>query len=78
MKTLAGEPTRVIGGQEDRDRGDIARLPDPTKRRRGYEALLDIRADKTRSVRPLGFHDARVDGVDADLLRGEFLPALPG
>src|SRR5579859_4204613 len=69
---LAREPIRIVRGEEHRDRSDVLRLAGPAERRLRDSGFLEIGTDEPGAVRALGFDDAGVERVDADLARTEF------
>ena len=68
---LAGDPTRLVGGVEHRDPGDIIRSADAAERRLGLHLSAEVALGDARGVKPLGFHHARVQGIHPDPLRAE-------
>lgn len=70
---FAGEPLGIVGSQERGDTGDIVHLTEAAQWGLGDDAFLEVRADETRGLYAFGLNHARVDGVDADLLRAQLL-----
>src|SRR4051794_2685732 len=70
---LAGEPAGVGRGQEHGDRGDVADLARTAERGLLDQLPLEVRADEPAGHRALGLDHPRVDRVDADAPRAEFL-----
>ena len=73
IERFAGDPRRIVRGEEDGGRGDVVRLADPAERR-----LCSICLRKSLSAMPggvdaLGLDHAGVDRVDADLARPQLL-----
>lgn len=69
---LAGEPAGIIRGQEDGDGGDVARSANASERGLCDEGFLEVGADHAGVACAFGIDRARVERVDADLLRTEF------
>lgn len=65
---FAGEPLRILGGEEGDDACDVIGLASASERRLLNECLLKVGANETCAVRTLGFDDAGIYRVDADLL----------
>ena len=59
--------------EEGGDSGNVIDLTDAAERGLRDGGSLEGGADETRGVYALGFDHARVDGVDADLLRAKLL-----
>jgi hypothetical protein len=70
---LAGEPGGVVGGEEDRDGGDVAGLSEPAEGGLGDHGFFHVRAEEAGGLGAFGFDEAGVDGVDADFAGAEFL-----
>lgn len=68
-KLLAGDPARVVGGEEDRRLGNILRLAGAAERRPADGVLIDVRARDARALRAFGDGEARVDRIVADVFR---------
>src|SRR6266542_945316 len=70
---LAGQPAGVVRGEEHGDGGDVADLAAATERSLFDRLLFPFRADDPGTRRAFGLDHARVDRVDTDLPRPEFL-----
>src|SRR5580658_8238052 len=65
---LATEPAGVVGGEEGRDTGDVVGLADAAERGCGCSVFFKVAADETGVLRTFGFNQARIEGVNANLL----------
>src|ERR1700761_5929708 len=75
---FAGEPFRVVGSEEHRDRSDIVGLTKPAERSLRDSRLFKIRAEHACSLCAFGFDHPGVNRVDANLLRSELPRQHPG
>src|SRR5947207_1097895 len=67
------DPGRVSGGEENRSVSDIPGLANAAKRRLRFDLLAHIAFRDAACMRPLGLHHARIDRVDTNPARAEFL-----
>src|SRR5258708_35769767 len=70
---FAGEPAGVVGSEENGDCCDVVRLAGAAQRGLSDKRLFEIGADDTCAARAFGLDYARVDRIDADFPRAEFL-----
>src|SRR5580658_4208910 len=71
VERFAGDPPGIRRGQKNNGGSDVLRLGDAPQRRdrgEGFEF-----ADQPRCVRALGFDGTRIDRVDPDFARPQFL-----
>ena len=73
VEGFAGDPGRILRGEENRGWGDVLGLADPAERSLGQDSILEFTRDKTRCVEPLRLDHAGIDGVDANLARPKLL-----
>src|SRR6185295_8960018 len=72
---LAGDPSGIVGGKEDRDAGDVVRLPDATEGRASNHLLFVFAARDAGLVSAFSLDTPRSNSVDPNFsrpqLRGE-------
>src|SRR6185369_2023379 len=72
--SLAGQPRRIIRGEEHYDRSDFLRLSKPATERRGrYHLLCLLAAHKPNSAGTFGLGVTRRHGIDPDVARTQLL-----
>jgi hypothetical protein len=66
---LAGDPRGIVGGKENRDSGDVVRLPDATERRASDHLLFEFAAHDAGLVSAFGLDAPRSNSVDPNFSR---------
>jgi hypothetical protein len=70
---FAGDPARILGGEEGYRECYIFGLSGPAEWRTGDGLLFEITAHDARRMGAFRYDQSGIDGVDTDLARTEFL-----
>src|SRR5438105_9769068 len=77
-KRFTCDPRGIRGSKKDCGRSDVAGLTDTTEWCLCFNAFAKIALVETGCAHSLRFYHARIDGVDADFARTEFLGQRSG